>query len=45
MGGISYALMTYALTAAISLAVIGVIVMINKLMGGNSASENEQELG
>lgn len=40
MNSITYAFMTYALTAVISLAVVGLIVLINKLMGGNSTSEN-----
>lgn len=43
MNSIAYALMTYGLTALISLAVVGLIVIINKLMGGNSVSGNEQE--
>ena len=30
MNGITYALMTYGLTALISLAVVGLIVIINK---------------
>jgi hypothetical protein len=43
MNGITYAFMTYGLTALISLAVVGLIVIINKLMGGNSDSGQEQE--
>jgi hypothetical protein len=43
MNSITYALMTYGLTALISLAVVGLIVIINKLMGGNSSAGNEQE--
>lgn len=43
MNSFAYALMTYGLTALISLAVVGLIVIINKLMGGNSSSGNEQE--
>jgi len=38
-----YALMTYGITALISLAVVGIIVIINRLMGGNSDSASEQE--
>jgi hypothetical protein len=40
MNVILYALMAYALTAAISYAVIGVIVLLSKLLGGADASEN-----
>jgi hypothetical protein len=43
MNGTMYTLMTYGLTAMISLAVVGLIVIINKLMGGNSDTDNEQE--
>lgn len=43
MNSITYAFMTYGLTALISLAVVGLIVIINKLMGGNSSAGNEQE--
>ncbi len=43
MNGITYACMAYGLTAVISLAVVGLIVIINKLMGGNASSGNEQE--
>ncbi len=43
MDSITYAFMTYGLTALISLAVVGLIVIINKLMGGNSSAGNEQE--
>jgi hypothetical protein len=43
MNSITYALMTYGLTALISLAVVGLIVIINKLMGGNSSAGNGQE--
>jgi hypothetical protein len=45
MNSITYAFMTYGLTALISLAVVGLIVIINKLMSGNSDSDNEQEAG
>lgn len=34
MGPVTYALFTYALTAAISFAVIGVIVLIDHIMSG-----------
>ena len=43
MNSITYAFMTYGLTALISLAVVGLIVIINKLMDGNSNSGQEQE--
>ena len=43
MNSIAYALMAYGLTALISLAVVGLIVIINKLMGGDSAFGDEQE--
>ncbi|MCF6237791.1 MAG: hypothetical protein L3J79_03095 [Candidatus Marinimicrobia bacterium] len=43
MNSMTYAFMTYGLTALISLAVVGLIVIINKLMGGNSSAGNEQE--
>jgi hypothetical protein len=42
MNSIAYALMAYGLTALISLAVVGLIVVINRLMG-KSDSGNEQE--
>lgn len=42
MNSIAYALMAYGLTAFISLAVVGLIVIINKLMGGNSSADSEQ---
>jgi hypothetical protein len=44
MNSIAYALMTYGLTALISLAVVGLIVIINSLMGGNSDTGNELEV-
>ncbi len=40
MDSIAYAFMAYGLTALISLAVVGLIVIINRLMGN---SDNEQE--
>lgn len=43
MNSFAYALMAYGLTIAISLAVVGIIVFINRLMGGDSLSANEQE--
>jgi len=43
MNSITYAFMTYGLTALISLAVVGLIVIINKLMGGDSSPGTEQE--
>jgi hypothetical protein len=43
MNSITYALMSYGLTAVISLAVVGLIVIINRLMGGNSPVGDEQE--
>ncbi len=42
MDSITYAFMAYGLTALISLAVVGLIVIINRLMG-NSQSDSEQE--
>ncbi len=36
-----YALLTYALTAAISLLVIGVIVVINKLMNRSKSQDSD----
>ncbi len=42
MNSIAYAFMAYGLTAFISLAVVGLIVIINKLMGGDSSAGNEQ---
>jgi len=43
MNSIEYAFMAYGLTASISLAVVGLIVIINKLMDRDSSSGNEQE--
>jgi len=43
MNSIAYACMAYGLTALISLAVVGLIVIINKLMGGNSPDGDELE--
>ncbi|WP_415914798.1 hypothetical protein [Rhodopseudomonas palustris] len=40
MNVIVYALMAYALTAAISYAVIAVIVMLSKLLGESEKPEN-----
>lgn len=40
MGIVSYALMAYGLTAVISLAVIGIILLLNKVM-----SRNPEEVG
>lgn len=34
MNTVTYALFAYAMTAAISFAVVGVIVLINKIMSG-----------
>lgn len=36
MNVIAYALMAYAITAVISYAVIGVIVLLNKTMAGSA---------
>ena len=36
-----YALLTYALTAVISLLVIGVIVLINSLMSRNKSQDSD----
>lgn len=43
MNSFTYAIMTYGLTALISLAVVALIVIINKLMGGNPSPGSEQE--
>lgn len=43
MNSLDYALMTYGLTAVISLAVVGLIVLINNLMGRTSSPGSEQE--
>jgi hypothetical protein len=43
MNSIVYALMTYGLTALISLAMVGLIVIINNLMRGNDTLNAEQE--
>jgi hypothetical protein len=43
MNSIAYACMAYGLTAVISLAVVGLIVIINKLMGGNAPAGDELE--
>lgn len=40
MNVIVYALMAYALTAAISYAVIGVIVLLSKLLSNSESTEN-----
>ena len=36
----TYVLMTYGLTAVMSFAVIGVIVVINKIMNGKGSDES-----
>lgn len=36
-----YAGFTYLLTAAIALLMIGAVVLLNKVMGGNDANEGE----
>lgn len=38
-----YALMTYGLTAVISFAVIGIVVLVGKLMSKPEAEEEEAE--
>jgi len=43
MNSIAYSLMAYGLTALISLSVVGIVVLVNSLMGGNSSSDDEQE--
>lgn len=43
MNSILYAAMAYGLTALISLAMVGIIVVVNNLMGGNDASGEEVE--
>lgn len=42
MGVIQYALMAYAITAVISLAVIGIVLILNKVMS-NSPEEVEDD--
>lgn len=44
MNSVTYAFMAYGLTAVISLGVVGLIVIINHLMGGNSLPDSEQEV-
>lgn len=41
MGPVVYALFTYALTAVISFIVVGVIVMIDRMMGKNQQEEEK----
>jgi len=43
MNSIEYAFMAYGLTALISLLVVGLIVIVNKLMGGDTSIDTEQE--
>lgn len=43
MNSILYAAMAYGLTAVISLAMVGIIVVVNNLMGGNDASADDME--
>lgn len=38
----AYAGFTYLFTAVISLLLIGTIVLLNKLMGGNSSGEGKE---
>ncbi len=43
MNGLTYALMAYGLTAAISLAVVGLILFINRIMRDRTPTASEQE--
>ena len=43
MNSIVYAVMAYGLTAIISLSMVGIIVLVNKLMSNGSADEQEVE--
>lgn len=43
MNSFMYVFLSYGLTALISMAVVGLIVIINGLMGGNSHPGDEQE--
>ena len=43
MGVIPYMFFSYALTAAISFLIIGIIVLVNKLMSKTKNDENREE--
>ena len=43
MGILTYTLMTYALTVVISLAVVGLIVLINKTVSATEGKETTQD--
>ncbi len=43
MNALTYALMAYGLTAAISLAIVGLIVFINRVMRDRTPTTSEQE--
>ena len=42
MNSFIYAAMAYGLTAIISLAMVGIIVLVNSLMGNGDAAMDEQ---
>lgn len=44
MNSFVYAAMAYGLTAIISLAMVGIIVLVNSLMGNGDAATDEQEV-
>lgn len=43
MGVLAYTLMTYGLTIVISLAVVGIIVLVNKIVSSNEKKETDHE--
>ena len=44
MNSFVYAIMAYGLTAIISLVMVGIIVLVNKLMSNGDASMDGQEV-
>lgn len=43
MGVLAYTLMTYGLTIVISLVVVGIIVLVNKVVSAAERKENSDE--
>ena len=43
MGVLAYTLMTYGLTIVISLAVVGIIVLVNKIVSSSEKMETDHE--
>ena len=43
MNAVTYTLMSYALTIVISLLVVGLIVLINKLVSGKEKEDNNDD--